>query len=101
MPELDDGIPLADFVSALRAEIKDAQASADPDLPIDIDSVTVQFTVLTRREGEGGAGVRFWVVDVGVRGRRASESTQTVTMQLTPLGPGGEGRARIRDVDRR
>ena len=101
MAEPTDRIPLADFVSALRSEIKSAQASADPDLPIDLESVTVQFTVLTRKEGEGHAGVRFWVVDAGVSGKLASESTQTVTMQLMPLGPGGEGRARIRDVEAR
>ena len=95
-----DRIPLSDFVSALRTEIKNAQSGADPNLPIDIDSVTVEFTVLTRKEGEGKAGVRFWVVDAGISGKLASESTQKVTMSLTPLGPDGEGHARIRDVER-
>lgn len=96
----ETAVPFADFVDALREEIKEAQQDADPELPIELGQVTVEFTVLTRREGEGKAGIRFWVVDAGVSGKLASESTQKVTMQLTPLGPGGARPARIRDVER-
>jgi Trypsin-co-occurring domain 2 len=94
------GVAFADFVAALRDQIRAAQVDADPGLPIEIGPVSVEFTLLTRREGEGKAGVRFWVVEAGVSGRMASESTQKVTMQLQPLGPGGEGRARVRDRER-
>ena len=68
MVDATDRIPFADFVAALRAEIKSAQESADPNLPIDVDSVTVEFAVLARKEGGAHAGVRFWVVDAGVGG---------------------------------
>ena len=95
------GVPLADFVAALRAELREAQDDADPHLPIDVDQVTVEFTVLTKREGEGKAGLRFWVVEAGVTGKVAAESTQKVTLQLTPLDPSGTRPARIRDVDQR
>ena len=91
-------MPLADFVGALRAELRAAQSDADPELPIEVGPVTVEFTVLTRKEGEGRAGLRFWVVEAGVGGRRATESTQKVTMQLTPLDSSGRS-ARIRDVE--
>ena len=93
------GVPLADFVGALREEIKLARESADSEVPIEVGPVTVEFTLLARREGEGKAGVRFWVVDAGVGGKVANESTQKVTMQLAPLGPGGVGPARVRDVE--
>ena len=98
MPEETGAVPLADFVGALRAELRAAQGDADPELPIEVGPVTVEFTVLTRKEGEGRAGLRFWVVEAGVGGRRATESTQKVTMRLTPLDPSGRS-ARIRDTE--
>lgn len=91
------GVAFADFVAALRDQIRTAQLDADPALPIEIGPVSIEFTLLTRREGEGKAGLRFWVVEAGVAGRMASESTQKVTLELQPLGPGGDGRARVRD----
>ena len=91
------GVELADFVAALRDQIRQAQADADPNLPIEVGPITLEFTVTTRREGEGKAGVKFWVVDAEVSGKLANESTQKVTMQLIPRAPDGQGPARIRD----
>lgn len=93
-------IPVADFIAALRGELKTARAERDPDLPLEVGPVTVEFTVLTRREGEGKAGIKFWVVDAGVSGKLTGESTQKVTMQLTPLDAGG-GSLRVRDTEKR
>jgi hypothetical protein len=86
------GLPFADFVGALRDQIRVAQADADPDVPIEIGPLSVEFTLLTRREGEGKAGVRFWVAEAGVGGKLATEATQKVTMELQPLQPGGKAR---------
>ena len=99
MPDEPEGVPLADFVGALRSELLAAQREAAPGLPLEVGPVTVEFTIMTRKEGEGRAGVRFWVVDAGVGGSRATESTQRVTMQLKPLDPTGIRPARIRDVE--
>ena len=93
-------IPVADFIAALRDELKAARAERDPDLPLEVGPVTVEFTVLTRREGEGKAGIKFWVVDAGVSGKLTGESTQKVTVQLTPLDAGG-GSLRVGDTERR
>ena len=93
-------IPVADFIAALRGELKAARAERDPDLPLEVGPVTVEFTVLTRREGEGKAGIKFWVVDAGVSGKLTGESTQKVTVQLTPLDAGG-GSLRVRDTEER
>lgn len=90
---------MAQFVAALREQIRSAQADADPNLQFELGPISVEFTLLSRREGEGKAGVRFWVVGAGVSGRLANESTQKVTMQLTPRGPGGVPPALIRDVE--
>jgi len=93
-------VPLADFLAALREELRAARAARDPELPLEVGPVTVEFTVLTRREGEGKAGIKFWVVDAGVTGKVTGESTQKVTMQLTPLDPAG-GSLRVGDTERR
>jgi hypothetical protein len=94
-------VPLADFVAGLRDQLRLARADTDPQMPIEVGPVTVEFTLLTRREGEGKAGLKFWVVDAGVSGRVAAETTQRVTLELRPLAAGGTGPARIRDVERR
>jgi len=98
-PKVD--VPLADFIGALRDQLLAAQADAESSLPIEIGPVTVEFTVATRREGEGRAGVRFWVVNAGTSGKLASESTQRVTLELHPLDREGRGRARVRDIEPR
>ena len=93
-------VPLADFLSALRGELKVARADRDPDLQLEVGPVTVEFTVLTRQEGEGRAGIKFWVVDAGVTGKLTGESTQKVTIQLTPLDSTG-GSLRVHDTEQR
>jgi Trypsin-co-occurring domain 2 len=87
---VSEPIPFADFVGALREQLKAARGARDPELPIEVGPVTVEFTLLTRQEGEGKAGIRFWVVDAGVAGKVGRESTQKVTMQLTPLDAAGK-----------
>jgi len=89
-------VPLADFVCALREELKKAQASSDSRFPIEVGPITVEFTVVTRREGGASGGVKFWVVNAGVSGTLANESSQKVTMQLQPLAPGG-GKVEVAD----
>jgi hypothetical protein len=91
-------VPLVDFISALRDQLRAAHAERDPAFPIEVGPISVEFTLLTRREAEGRAGVKFWVVDAGVSGKHAAESTQKVTMQLTPLDPAG-GKLRVSDQE--
>ena len=49
-------VPLADFVAALRDEIAVMAAGADPEVPIEMGPVSVEFTLLTRNEGGGEGG---------------------------------------------
>jgi Trypsin-co-occurring domain 2 len=100
MPDNDpNGIELVEFVNALREEIRSARKDSDPQLPIEVGPVTIELSVLTRREGGGNLGLRFWVVDAGVDGKHAHESTQKITIQLTPLEPGGKRRAQVNDEE--
>ena len=83
-------LPLADFIDALRAELRAAALAKDPQLQFNVGPVTVEFTLMTHREGGGKAGVRFWVVEAGASASVANESTQKVTLALTPVTASGE-----------
>ena len=85
------GLPLADFIGALRAELRAAALAKDPQLQFNVGPVNVEFTLMTHREGGGRAGIRFWVVEAGVASASvAGESTQKVTLALTPVTASGD-----------
>jgi len=84
------GLPLADFIGALRAALRTAALAKDPQLQFNIGPVTVEFTLMTHHEGSGKAGIRFWVVEAGASASVANESTQKVTLALTPMTASGE-----------
>jgi len=84
------GLPLADFIGALRSELRAAALARDPELQFNVGPVTVEFTLMTRHEGGGKAGVRFWVVEAAASASVAHESTQKVTMELAPVSASGK-----------
>jgi len=84
------GLPLADFIGALRAELRTAALAKDPQLQFNVGPVNVEFTLMTRHERGGKAGIRFYVVEAGVSASAANESTQKLTLALTPLTASGE-----------
>jgi hypothetical protein len=84
------GVPLADFIGALRTELRAAALAKDPELQFNVGPVTVEFTLMTRHEGGGKAGVRFWVVEAGASASVANESTQKMTLELTPVSASGQ-----------
>ncbi len=81
---------LADYLAALRSELRLAALARDPELQFNVGPVTVELTVMTRYEGGGRAGVRFWVVEAGASAGGARESTQKVTLELSPVTRSGE-----------
>jgi len=83
-------LSLADFIEALRAELRAAAMTKDPQLQFNVGPVTVEFTLMTHHEGGGKAGVRFWVVEAGASAAVANESTQKVTLALTPVTASGD-----------
>lgn len=90
-------MPLAQFVEALRHQLRQAQEEANSQMPIELGKVSVEFTVLSHREAEGKAGVKFWVVDAGASGKLSHESTQKVIMELFPMDSTGTRPARVHD----
>ena len=95
------GLPLADFIGALRAELRAAALAKDPELQFNVGPVNVEFTLMTRHEGDVKAGIRFWVVEAGASASVAGESTQKVTLALTPVTASGESWQVADEVDER
>ena len=82
-------VPLAEFVSGLREELRKAQAARDPGLQFAVGPVSVEFTVVAAREGGPEAKVRFGVVEAGGSARWSREATQKVSLTLTPVDEHG------------
>ncbi len=83
-------VPLAEFVSGLREELRAAQAAREPGLQFAVGPVHVEFSVVTAREGGPEAKVRFWVVEAGGSARWSREATQKMSLTLTPVDEHGQ-----------
>ena len=84
-------LELAETMEALRAELAAAAAAgARSAFHFPVAGVQLEFHVGVTRTGEGKAGVKFWVVELGGSGGYAREEIQTVTVTLgAPVDPNG------------
>jgi Trypsin-co-occurring domain 2 len=74
---------LAETVEALRAELaRAAAAGAGAGFQFPVAGVQLEFHVGVTKTGEGRAGVKFYVVELGGSGSYAREEIQTVTVTL-------------------
>ena len=74
---------LAETMEALRAELaRAAAAGRGSGFQFPVEGVELEFHVGVTRSGEGNAGVRFWVVELGAAGSYAREDLQTVRITL-------------------
>jgi Trypsin-co-occurring domain 2 len=89
MPDEAGTVPLAEFVAGLRSELRAAQARRDPGLQFAVGPVSVEFSVVTKREGGPEGKVRFWVVEAGASVTWSREATQKVSLMLTPVDETG------------
>lgn len=85
-------LELAETVEALRAELaRAAAAGAGAGFQFPVTGVQLEFHVAVRKTGEGMAGVKFLVVQVGGSGSYSREEIQTVTVTLgAPVDQNGE-----------
>jgi hypothetical protein len=85
-------LELAEMVEALRAELaRAAEAGAGSDFQFPVEGVQLEFHVAVTKVGEGKAGVRFWVVELGGAGSLSREEIQTVTVTLgAPVNKNGD-----------
>jgi hypothetical protein len=78
-------LELADTVEALRAELaRAAAAGAGAEFQFPVAGAQLEFHVAVTKTGEGKAGVKFWVVELGGAGSYAREEIQKVTVTLGP-----------------
>lgn len=87
-----EGLELAETVEALRGELAPAAAAgAGTGFQFPVAGVQLEFHVAVTRTGEGRAGVKFWVVELGGSGSYAREEIQTVTVTLgAPVNQSGD-----------
>ncbi len=85
-------LELAETVESLRAELaRAAEAGAGAAFQFPVTGVQLEFHVGVTKAGEGKAGVRFYVVELGGSGSYAREEIQTVTVTLgAPVDQNGE-----------
>jgi hypothetical protein len=85
-------LELAETVEALRAELaRAAEAGAGAAFQFPVTGAQLEFHVGVTKVGEGKAGVRFYVVELGGSGSYAREEIQTVTVTLgAPVDQHGE-----------
>lgn len=78
-----DGLELSDVLAHLRANLARAQQEgAGQDLRFSLDDVEVEFQVAITKEGEGKAGVKFWVVNAELGGKLANATTQKIKLKM-------------------
>jgi hypothetical protein len=79
-------VPLASAIEALRGELVAAlDAGEGEEVRFALGPVELEFQVELSREAGGEAGVKFWVVALGGKGSRASATTHTVRLSLSPV----------------
>jgi hypothetical protein len=85
-------IELSDAIAAVRAELAVAvEQGVDAAFQFPVNEVQLEFHVAVTKTGEGRAGVRFYVVELGGAGSYAQEEIQTVTVTLgAPVDRAGE-----------
>jgi hypothetical protein len=76
-------LELAETVEALRAELARASAAGvGTGFQFPVTGVQLEFHVGVTKTGEGRAGVKFYVVELGGSGSYAKNEIQTVTVSL-------------------
>jgi hypothetical protein len=85
-------LELAETVEALRAELaRAAAAGAGAGFQFPVAGAQLEFHVAVSKTGEGRAGVKFWVVELGGTGSYAREEIQKVTVTLgAPVDQNGD-----------
>lgn len=91
---MSERIGLAAAIHALREELQQAM-TADDEATLRFEASAVELTLQTEVTVSvaGKAGIRWWLVDAGVDGSRASVKVQTVRLTLLPRLSRGHGRS--------
>src|SRR6516162_1248036 len=80
------GAELSEVIAKLRNELAKAMSAGErARLRFELGPIEVTLLVTVTSEGAGKAGVRFWVVEGGVDGRRSRAAEQQIKLTLNPV----------------
>lgn len=90
MGDFEDRIGLAEFLTDLRAELSQAQSRAAGDaLKLGVEEITltvdVAYTLTKGGEASGEVRAKFWVLEFGQAGAKASVSSERARIQQLRL----------------
>jgi hypothetical protein len=89
--EFSGAVGLADFVEALRRELRVARDRGEgSDLHFDVGPVELELSLVTTKEAGPEAKVRFWVIEAGGSAKFSRQQTQRVKLTLSPVDPVGQ-----------
>jgi hypothetical protein len=98
MEQPDSGIPVADLVNAVRAELEKAAVDArDQRLQFEVKDVQLELQVATTGTRTAEGGLKLWVVTIGGKGSRENAATHKVTLNLGAVTADGT-KFRVSDV---
>jgi hypothetical protein len=98
MAEPESGIPLADLVDAIRAELETAAINArGQQLQFEVQDVQLEVEVATTGSREAHGGLKVWVLTVGAKGSKTNAATHKVTLNLGAVTSDG-AKFRVSDV---
>ncbi|GAA3950937.1 trypco2 family protein [Actinoplanes auranticolor] len=92
MRTIDDGVRIADFITAIKDAVREANISAaDADRDLRVSKVDLTLSVVASRDGGAGIELRVPVIGMKIAGkyRHGNSSTQTVQVTLVPPPPAG------------
>ena len=85
-----ESIGLKDAIEVLRQELSESiLAFQDENLRFEVGQITVELQVTVERKGEGNAGIKFWVLELGAKGSRGTTETHKITIPLKPIHADG------------
>ena len=85
-------IELSKMLGQLRKELLDTRwEGQDSDLKFLIEDIEIELQIATTQEGEGGAGIKFWILNADAKINLAETKTQKLKLKLKPVvGPNKE-----------
>jgi len=79
-------IGLKEAIAALRSElIESTLASRGKGLRFEVGEIKMEFQIEVERSADVKGGIKFWVVDLGTRGRIKDKDVHKIVIPLKPV----------------
>jgi len=79
-------ILLADAIDELRNQLKTAAERKDENgLLFVVEEADIELKVVATKSAEGGAKVKWLVIEIGAQGTFTAETSHTVKLKLSPV----------------